>query len=244
MKLRPVDSLGKIALAAFLACSLAPAAQAFVLDFEGFAAGQIIDDEYAASPPPGTNVMAVNLSSGPNAAIIFDTNSPTGGDLDLAAPFSSANPSLSDNYSPGNVLIIQETNDCNFVTGFCTIPDDEGSSPAGEIEFVFASPVTLQSIDFFDIEFNEDNNDPDSEIHLFDANDNEIMAGMFFVPNTGGDNMWDQLSFNSVQGVKRLVIELNGSGAIDNVTYVPVPAAVWLFGSALGLLGWIRRRTA
>ena len=27
------------------------------------------------------------------------------------------------------------------------------------------------------------------------------------------------------------------------VTTVPVPAAVWLFGSALGLLGWIRRRT-
>ncbi len=25
---------------------------------------------------------------------------------------------------------------------------------------------------------------------------------------------------------------------------VPVPAAVWLFGSALGLLGWMRRRTA
>jgi len=31
-----------------------------------------------------------------------------------------------------------------------------------------------------------------------------------------------------------------------NVTghIVPVPAAVWLFGSALGLLGWVRRRTA
>jgi len=27
-------------------------------------------------------------------------------------------------------------------------------------------------------------------------------------------------------------------------TVVPVPAAVWLFGSALGLLGWVRRRTA
>jgi len=29
-----------------------------------------------------------------------------------------------------------------------------------------------------------------------------------------------------------------------DATIVPVPAAVWLFGSALGLLGWMRRKTA
>ncbi len=29
-----------------------------------------------------------------------------------------------------------------------------------------------------------------------------------------------------------------------DVSAVPVPAAVWLFGSALGLLGWIRRKAA
>lgn len=33
---------------------------------------------------------------------------------------------------------------------------------------------------------------------------------------------------------------------IDNlsVTLVPVPAAVWLFGSALGLLGWMKRKAS
>ena len=35
------------------------------------------------------------------------------------------------------------------------------------------------------------------------------------------------------------------SGTIDFVqTIVPVPAAAWLFGSALGLLGWMRKRVA
>jgi len=30
----------------------------------------------------------------------------------------------------------------------------------------------------------------------------------------------------------------------DGISVVPVPAAVWLFGSALGMLGWMRRRAA
>ena len=29
-----------------------------------------------------------------------------------------------------------------------------------------------------------------------------------------------------------------------SATVVPVPAAVWLMGSALGLLGWVRRKAA
>lgn len=32
--------------------------------------------------------------------------------------------------------------------------------------------------------------------------------------------------------------------ATGSISIVPVPAAVWLFGSALGLLGWVRRRAA
>ena len=45
------------------------------------------------------------------------------------------------------------------------------------------------------------------------------------------------------------LIEFDASGVdagmalvVADASVVPVPAAVWLFGSALGLLGWIRRR--
>lgn len=64
------------------------------------------------------------------------------------------------------------------------------------------------------------------------------------LPSTGGDNMWTQLDFGSIGGVREIVIELGGSGAIDNLQYqvIPVPAAAWLFGSSIGLLGWIRLR--
>jgi hypothetical protein len=67
---------------------------------------------------------------------------------------------------------------------------------------------------------------------------------------------WFAINLNNVD---RIVIEAvavdygdeydpipNGAGwyGMDNLTYsvVPIPAAVWLFGSGLGLLGWFRRR--
>jgi hypothetical protein len=34
------------------------------------------------------------------------------------------------------------------------------------------------------------------------------------------------------------------SVTLDVVATVPIPGAVWLFGSAIGLLGWMRRKTA
>jgi len=39
-------------------------------------------------------------------------------------------------------------------------------------------------------------------------------------------------------------IDSNYGSLLVRTTVVPVPAAVWLFGSALGLLGWMRRKAA
>ncbi len=33
-------------------------------------------------------------------------------------------------------------------------------------------------------------------------------------------------------------------GDFGTITFVPIPAAVWLFGSGLGLLGWMKRKRA
>jgi hypothetical protein len=37
-------------------------------------------------------------------------------------------------------------------------------------------------------------------------------------------------------------IELHGSVDYLSIQVVPIPATTWLFGSALGLMGWMRRR--
>ena len=61
-------------------------------------------------------------------------------------------------------------------------------------------------------------------------------------------NSWQNFTFNSSwSGLSSVNVQASGPGgwdpAIDNirVSAVPVPAAVWLFASGLGLLGWMKR---
>jgi hypothetical protein len=69
------------------------------------------------------------------------------------------------------------------------------------------------------------------------------------LPNagSGGNNVFigvtslaDTLTIDN----SRLVPKAGDAYRISSLTFVPIPAAAWLFGSALGLLGWMRRKQA
>lgn len=215
------------------------ASQATVIDFEGFAAGTIIDDDIA-----GVTISAItNGFNTPDVAIVFDSDNPTGGDWDLGAPFIQ-NGNSSTQFFPGNILILQERNDCNATS--CAEPDD--NARGGRMTFQFDTPVTLNSIDFFDIENHESGSGVNAYGMAMFATTNgsgmDSLIGMWTVPSTGGNNTWGTLDFGGLSGVTRLEIVLLGSGAVDNLDYtvVPLPAAAWLLGSALAGIAALRRR--
>lgn len=229
-----------------------------VLDFDEFADGQIIDDEYLASL--GVTISSVNYKGTENDTsddiadrqVAFSTlniNSQDN-DLEFANLKNSYTPLVIDgvNYSnfssgqfnPGNILIIQENNnDC--ATGQCSLPDDEGARAAGYFNFDFNDPVTILSIDFFDIEDQVGQDLIYYTIYFYDSNDNLIQSEL--IP-TMEDSEWARQAYN-IAGVSRIQLNMPGSGGIDNLAYrttevsAPHTAAIFI----LGLSGlWLRAR--
>ncbi len=227
----------KLLLALGAALTLTPVSHAITIDFDDIQAGTIVDNEYNFL---GATISAFNFDNGLDLAVTFDTENPTGGDYDLGGPFTAGPGNNLGSISPGNVLIIQENNNCDETS--CVTPDDEGSRPGGQFVIEFDTAVRLDSIDFFDIELAESGPSDDNLISLFDAS-GSLIDLLFHTPDTGGDNQWVR-SFFGVEGVSRIEINMGGSGAIDNISYapVPVPGALVLLMSAIGGMGFLRKR--
>lgn len=236
-------------------------AEVEVLDFDEFADGQIIDDEYFAEL--GVTISSVNYNNTSGGApyyntdssndiydrqVAFDTNNVDSSDNDLEfANLSSATPyeplyidGITYATTPGNVLILQE-NDTGCADEICDDPDDEGARAAGYFTFTFDDPVTILSLDFFDIEDATNQDDIYYTIYFYDSDDNLISSQL--IP-TMEDSEWARQTYN-IANVASIVLNMPGSGAIDNLAYrtaeVPTPHAAIVF--ALGLVGmYIRRR--
>ena len=141
--------------------------------------------------------------------------------------------------NPGNILILQE-NSHGCGDGICDEPDDEGNRPAGFFEFEFDTLVNIISIDFFDIENAEATNFA-NRISFYEG---DTLKTLGEVPSTG-DGDYARTLFN-IMSIDRLVINMPGSGGIDNLVFstghidVPAPAALGLL--AMGLVTMRLRR--
>lgn len=226
-----------------------------VLDFDNFENGQIIDSEYTANY--GVTIDSVNYKKyhkqNDNVygrQVAFDTTKNKTRDSDLEFnnieneyndassnfAYTALNiPGYQGAVTPGNVLILQENgNGCK--DGVCDKPDDEQRRAAGYFEFSFSSLVSILNLDFFDIEDQAGQDSKFYAIQFFDNDNNEIHKNNYLP--TMGDGQFVRQAFSGINNVKRLVLNMPGSGAIDNLAFktaeVPEPTAFAFFLIALG----------
>lgn len=215
-----------LAAAAFLG-----SAQAAVIDFSEFTAGDFVNEIIIDGVTITVNSQAIK-NKGPrdDRAMVFDTNNFTGDDADLAGPFTDVRGGA--DLAPGNVLIISEDGDSSD-------PDD--NHKGGWIEFVFDSPVDFESFVTFDI-----NQLGAIELELFDSSGS---IGTVSNQYAAASNQYELIEFVA-SDVTRALFTLTGSGAIGNITLAedvvqtPLPAAGLLFGAGLFIGLSLRRRQA
>lgn len=102
----------------------------------------------------------------------------------------------------GNVIIISEDNDSS---------DADDNAHGGTISFEFDTVSEVQSLSLLDIE------EAGGTIDLFDADGGLINT--VDIP-AAGDNSAQEISINTT-GVSSMDVNLVGSGAVDDLTYVP-----------------------
>jgi len=216
--------------------------QAYTIDFEGFDHGAIPNTVHGGF----VAVDGHNPDSGHvgNYAVVFDTSFTTlnqdpsidrdlGTPSNLCVPGSPGNgtdPEVDsggefENCTPrGNALIIARNINDFYNNADPTDmnpdqlvdkPDDYGSAAHDNvwIDFTFATPVMVRSILAIDL----DGNAPEPRVELFDSGDGLI--GTFHFDNHDPGNGTQTLDLGNTQGVTRMRVWIQGSGAIDNVWY-------------------------
>ncbi|MEO1032687.1 MAG: hypothetical protein AAFX55_14840 [Bacteroidota bacterium] len=185
--------------------------ESFVIDFEAFNAGDIVSEIFIVDPFENAQVSGITMAfPNSNAAMIFDSSNPTGGDFDIGTPNEMyggpgvGNGGASNDTALGNVLILSEDLDADD-------PDDILEIGASFVfDFSANENVTLNTFDILDI---EESNNP-TIVNLYDIN-NTVLFSEEVTP--GGDNSKTTVDLQNTSNVAFMEIIMNSSGAIDNI---------------------------
>ncbi|MBK8268209.1 MAG: thrombospondin type 3 repeat-containing protein [Planctomycetes bacterium] len=155
---------------------------------------------------------------------------PTGGDTDLGSPNNSCNPAgpgIGNGGKPSSqyancvalnkILIVAENMvDTNPANGLIDSPDDaDAGNPKLTFDFLALGTVTAHSITVLDMDTNSN-----AKVYLYNLSNSLI--GQISIPVTG-DNGKVILSLGNTPNVRKIVVALKGSGAVDDLIFSPAP---------------------
>lgn len=219
---------------------------AAVIDFETLVHGEVVTTQFAGSD--GVTIGAVNFNRWHNLAIAFDSRRTGTSDPDLQGPMWSGGGNLAPDTVLGNMLIISE-NWRQSVRGIVNDPDDEGGRPAGKLIFDFEEQITAFGFDLVDIESTSAENgyvkfyNEGRRVGKVRFSDFVNPSSFFDSTVSYGNNSANRIAPITaedlgVEGFDKVVIKMGGSGAVDNVNYVPEPGTLVLFlmGSLCALM--------
>jgi hypothetical protein len=185
------------------------------------------------------HVRCINLGGGPDLCIVFDSECPSGGDVDLGTPnqdFGGPGDGKGggegaegeNDEAFGKVLIIAEENEDEDDDGRVDDPDDESGGGIVKLFFSHAGRLSLCIIDV-----DEDEEAP----RLVLYKEKDVVAEV--EGESPGDNSVQCLNLESAGDVDGVVIHLDGSAAIAEIE-LDVPA-VGVEGSTWSTLKAIYR---
>lgn len=239
----------RVTLVAVATAALGGAAHAAVLDFNGFAPGEVVEGR-TLDLGGGVEVTVTGSAPQDNPVIVFDTDcsgaSCTGGDPDLSSPFPPASGSDDQtDRSFGNALILSEDPIGDASGDPLTFPDPDDNAGGGMITLSFNTPVVLQGFAGLDIEERRG-------MGFSVAVDGTDVPGLqnLSVDQDGQYLSVDLLARNLFVLGSDYKFTFTSSGALDDVVFsvpsnieeIPLPAGLPLLLTGLGLFGWLGAR--
>ncbi|MEZ5866153.1 MAG: hypothetical protein R3D25_19535 [Geminicoccaceae bacterium] len=166
-----------------------------VLTFDQLEAGVTVSDQYAdLGVAVSTRGISGDFDPAVNVPMVFDSSNPSGDDTDLATYFNEM------------LLIISQDGDH-------TNPNDDRDG--GDVVFDFAAPKGVSSLTLVDVLDDGGSDGIGAKIFAYDAAGGQI-GDEVDVGGDGGDNAVTVVDLAFVD-VSKLVVELTGSGALDDL---------------------------